>query len=32
LSRAYAAALVWVIVAGGLYAIQLVRIALDELG
>jgi hypothetical protein len=32
LSRAYAAALVWVIVAGTLYAVQLVRIAIDQVG
>jgi hypothetical protein len=32
LSRAYAAALAWVVVAGTLYAVQLIRVALDELG
>jgi len=31
LPRAYVAALVWVIVAGALYAVELVRIALDEI-
>jgi hypothetical protein len=30
--RAYAAALIWVIVAGALYAVQLLRIALDQVG
>lgn len=30
--RAYTAALAWVIVAGMLYAVQLIRLALDELG
>jgi hypothetical protein len=32
LSRAYVAALVWVIVAASLYALQLVRTALDQVG